>query len=274
VFWGVSDFLGGLKTRSAPLATVLLVSQVAGLIGIAAVVLIRGEPFPGGLRMLWAAAAGVASIASLGFIYAATARGPIIVVAPVAALGAALPVIVGLSQGNAITVIGMLGIIFALCGVTIAGCETGQAGTRSRGLIAPALALASALTAGAFLILLNKASHPDPFWATAIMRTSSCALILGYFALRRPRGASPRRLGALGLLAVAVVGLTDMGAEVSFAAASEQGELSIISVLASLYPVVTVLLAIIVLRDRVTRLQLCGAVLTIIGATLLASTSP
>jgi drug/metabolite transporter (DMT)-like permease len=272
LFWGVSDFLGGLKTRSVPLATVLLVSQVAGLLGIAVIVAARGQPFPGGDRMLWAAAAGVASIASLAFIYAATARGPIVVVAPVAALGAALPIIVGISQGNAVTMVDVLGIIFALCGVTIAGFETGQGGSHPRGFIAPAMALASALAAGAFLILLNKASHPDPFWATAIMRTSSCALILGYFAVRRPRGASPGRLGALGLLTIAVVGLTDMGAEVSFAAASEHGELSIISVLASLYPVITVLLAVTVLRDRVNRLQFCGAVLTIIGATLLAST--
>lgn len=274
LFWGVSDFLGGLKNRTVSLAIVLAISQAAGLLGIAVIVAVRGQPFPADARMIWAAAAGAASIVSLGSIYEAAARGPIIVVAPVAALGAALPVIVGISQGNPVSVVAILGITLALCGVTIAGWQTGQAGSGGRGYVAPAMAALSALTAGAFLILLNKASRPDPYWATAVMRASSCALILGYVAIRQPRGGGPRQLGAIGLLAIAAVGLTDMGAEVSFAAASVHGELSIISVLASLYPVVTVLLAVVVLRDRVSRLQFCGAILTIAGAVLLAGVSP
>jgi uncharacterized membrane protein len=269
--WGTSDFLGGLKTRSVALVTVLVVSQIAGLFGIAVILLIRGQPIPPAGHLLFAAAAGPASIVALGAIYYATALGPIVVVAPVAALGAALPVVVGLIHGNSISLIAAVGIIFALCGVTIAGWKSAEPGSGSRGLVAPAVALVSALATGVFFVLLNEASTPDPYWATAVMRMSSCAVVLGYLAVRRPRDVSPRRLSPLVLGTIAAVGLTDMGAEVSFATASQTGELSIVSVLASLYPVVTVLLAIVVLRDRVHWIQLCGAVATVIGVVLLAA---
>jgi drug/metabolite transporter (DMT)-like permease len=274
LFWGTSDFLGGLKTRTVPLVTVLMLSQVAGLAGIAIILLIRGQPFPADDRILFAVAAAPVNLIALGCIYYATALGPMIVVAPVAALGAAFPLIIGLTRGNSIGLIGALGVVFALAGVTVAGWKSGDRGKGSRRYVAPTAALVSALATGVFFIFLNEASRPDPYWAVAVTRASSCALVLGYFAIRRPVGASPRRLNPVAIATIAAVGLTDMGAEVSFAAASQTGQLSVISVLASLYPVVTVLLAIIVLRDRATWIQLAGAVVTIFGAVLLAAASP
>lgn len=274
LFWGASDFLGGVKTRSVALVTVLAISQIAGLLGIMTISLLRAHPFPLDNRIIFAPAAGAASLVALGSIYYATAIGPIIVVAPVAALGAALPVTVGILRGNSVGLMAILGMVFALCGVTIVGWEAGESRVRSRGLIAPALALISALATGVFFIFLNEASTPDPYWATVVMRATSCFLVLGFIIIRRPRDASVRSLGVLTILALAAVGLTDMGAEVCFATASGMGQLSIISVLASLYPVVTVLLAMVLLRERAHWIQLCGAAATVTGAVLLAGASP
>lgn len=273
-FWGVSDFLGGLETRRVPVGLVLAVSQVAGLAGIAVVLLVRGQPFPAGLGLPWAVAAGAASIVSLATVYLAAARGPMVVVAPVAALGAAVPVVVGVAQGDPLPPMAVLGIAAALVGIAIAGWQAGQEPAGTRGCLAPVMAAVSALSLGAFLVFLDRASHASPYWATAVMRVSSCALILGYLALTRPRVSALREAGPLGLALIAAVGLTDMGAEVSFAAASQTGELSVIAVLASLYPVVTVALAIVILRDRASLLQTCGALATVAGAALLAGARP
>ena len=250
------------------------VSQVAGLAGIVVILAIQGQPFPADANLLWSVAAGGASIVALGSIYFAAARGPIIVVAPVAALGAAVPVGLSILRGDQLSAVAVAGIAAALCGVTIAGWQTGQGRHVSGGCLGPIMALVSALAFGVFLISLDLASRPSPYWATAVMRASSCALILGYLAVRRPRVSALLAVGPLGLLMIAAVGLTDMGAEVSFATASQTGELGIIAVLASLYPAVTVALAILVLRDRTNWLQISGAVVTTIGAALLAGAHP
>lgn len=274
VFWGVSDFLGGFQTRRVPVGLVLAVSQVAGLAGIVVVLLVRGQPAPASFGPLWAIAAGGASIVSLATIYLAAARGPMIVVAPVAALGAAVPVVVGVAEGDPLSLTAVLGIALALVGITVAGWQTGRQPAGARGCLAPVLAAVSALTLGAFLVFLDQASHASPYWATAVMRVSSCALVFGYLALTRPRVSALRGIGRPGLLMIAAVGLTDMGAEISFATASQAGELSVVAVLASLYPVVTVAMAIVILRDRANLIQACGAVLTMGGAALLAGARP
>jgi drug/metabolite transporter (DMT)-like permease len=302
LFWGGADFAGGLATRTVPLRRVLAISQVAGLAGLLVLVAVRGQPLPSGSHLLYAAGAGAASIVSLACVYYATAIGPIIVVAPVAALGATLPVTAGLLHGASLGLAGAAGLACALCGVTIAGAQSGgdggggQSGTRRRGarrLLAPALALGSAVTAGSFLLLLNQASGDDPYGAATAARCCSCALAIGYLAIRRLRPVAtrpsrtrtarnhvrdrvaPARWPGIAMLAVIVAaGLGDAGAEASFAAASPGGELAVIAVLASLYPVVTVLLAVLVLRDRVRWIQACGAVITVAGAMLLAGASP
>jgi drug/metabolite transporter (DMT)-like permease len=320
LFWGGADFAGGLATRTVPLRRVLAISQVAGLASLVVLVAARGQPLPSGSHLLYAAGAGAASIVSLACIYYATAIGPIIVVAPVAALGAALPITAGLLHGASLGLAGAVGLACALCGVTIAGAQSGSGGggsssggggsggggsgggrTRRHGarrLLAPALALGSAGAAGSFLLLLNQASGDDPYGAATAARCCSCALALGYLAIRRLRPvvtslvvtrparartardhardrAAPARWPGTAMLAVIVAaGLGDAGAEASFAAASSGGDLTVIAVLASLYPVVTVLLAVLVLRDRVRWVQACGAVITVAGAMLLAGASP
>ncbi len=298
LFWGGADFAGGLATRTVPLRRVLAISQVAGLAGLLVLVAVRGQPLPSGSHLLYAAGAGAASIVSLACVYYATAIGPIIVVAPVAALGATLPVTAGLLHGASLGLAGAAGLACALCGVTVAGAQSGggQSGTPRHGarrLLAPALALGSAVTAGSFLLLLNQASGDDPYGAATAARCCSCALAIGYLAIRRLRPVvtrpvvtrtarshvrdrvAPARWPGIAMLAVIVAaGLGDAGAEASFAAASSGGELTVIAVLASLYPVVTVLLAVLVLRDRVRWLQACGAVITVAGAMLLAGASP
>src|SRR5215207_11216332 len=114
--WGASDFLGGLKAKTVPLATVLFVSQAVGLLAIALMLALLDRPIPADEGLLLSLAAGAAVVTGLGLLYLALARGPVIVVAPVAAAGAPIPVAVGLLGGDPVSAPIAAGLACALLG--------------------------------------------------------------------------------------------------------------------------------------------------------------
>jgi drug/metabolite transporter (DMT)-like permease len=272
--WGTADFVGGLRAKTVPLPAVLFVSQGVGLVTIAVVLAALGRPLPDDERLLLSLAAGVAAVGELGLLYLALARGPVIVVAPVAALGAAIPVAAGLLGGEAITFPIALGIGLALLGSLAAGYEPGAGGADH---VAPGalLALAAALGIGLFLILFDAASAADPYWATGGMRVAGWLAALGFLVVSgvRAEASAPRRLGAGVLISIALIGLFDVAADAAFATASTHGELGIVSVLSSLYPVVTVALGFLVLHERVRIPQLIGVGLAFAGIVLLGGSA-
>ena len=271
--WGTADFVGGLRAKTVPLPAVLFVSQGVGLVTIAVVLAALGRPLPADERLLLSLAAGVAAVGELGLLYLALARGPVIIVAPVAALGAAIPVAAGLLGGEAITLPVALGIGLALLGSAAAGYEPGGTGT-DRLASGALLGLAAALGIGLFLILFDAASAADPYWATGGMRVAGWLAALAFLIFSGvSREIAPRRLGTTVLASIALIGLFDVAADAAFATASTHGALGIVSVLSSLYPVVTVVLGFMVLNERVRVPQLLGVGLAFAGIVLLGGSA-
>jgi drug/metabolite transporter (DMT)-like permease len=270
--WGISDFLGGLKTRRIALSIVLGVSQVAGMVVLATPLIIRHRPLVVDAHLLPAMGAGVGSVLALGLLYLAMAKGNIVVVAPIASTGAVLPVVVGITRGDTLSAIAVVGLVLALAGAATAAFEPGGKGVGSGRLVGGvALAFGSALALGFFFTLLDAASEGDPYWATFVMRSTACVLVLLFLVARRRRIDPDQRITERSdLPALVGIGVFDAIAEISFAVASTSGQLSVVSVLSSLYPAVTVLFAVVLLRERVHASQAIGAIGALAGVVLIA----
>jgi drug/metabolite transporter (DMT)-like permease len=269
IAWGFADFLGGLKARQLALLTVMLGSQAAGLVLIAAIVAIRGEGAPGGDFALFAALSGAAGVVGLASFYRGLAVGAMAVVAPISSLAAAIPVAVGIATGDRPSALQLAGVLVALVGVAFASREEVEEARRGETRIAAGVgfALLSAVGFGCFFVAMDAASDDDVFWAVLVNRITSVTLLVAAVAIARPRlSASGGDLRMLGL-----IGVLDISANALFAVASTEGLVSIVSVLASLYPVTVVVLAYVVLRERIQQLQLAGAAGALAGVALITA---
>jgi len=271
VAWGTSDFLGGLKAKTVPLTTVLFVSQAVGLLAIALMLALLDRPIPADEGLLLSLAAGAAVVTGLGLLYLALARGPVIVVAPVAAAGATIPVAVGLLGGDPVSAPIAAGLACALLGSLAAAYEPRPDETSDRIAAGALLAIGAAIAIGVFLTLFDAASEADPYWATGGTRVAGWLTALAFLGVSGPRSAALRGSPPAAMPALAAIGICSVIADGAFATASRQGDLSIVSVLASLYPVVTVVLAFILLCERVRGPQLVGVALAFTGIALLAA---
>jgi drug/metabolite transporter (DMT)-like permease len=261
--WGVGDFLGGLKSRSLDPVAILIVAQPIGLTLLAIWVAVRGQGPPGS-SVLWACLAAVLGTTGLIAFYTGMAAGALSIVAPLAGAGAAIPVIWGLAHGDHPSGYQELGFAAALVGIVLASFERQpQAARLAAGVGWAAIAM---LAFGGYYILMHAASHGDFLWAAFVFRLTSTALIAATWLVLRPRRARRADLPVL-----ASIGILDTGGNVFFAAASAKGLVSVVSILASLYPVVTVLLARAVLHERVHRSQELGIVLALAGIVLISA---
>jgi len=260
--WGVADFLGGLASRRVGALTVVAVSQLAGLVVLAAILAVRREPVPPASDLGLGAAAGAVGAAGLAAFYRALAVGSMSLVAPVAALGAVIPVAVGVAGGDRLGPATAIGLPLALAGAVLVGRARGPA-TR-RGL---RLAVVAALGFGLFFTLLAPAADHDVLWASAMARVASVPTVVIAALVTGAGLALPRRLAPV----VVFAGLLDTTANVSFAAASQRGLISVVAVLGSLYPVATVALARAVLGERVGRAQAAGVAAALAGVVLIAA---
>jgi len=266
--WGLADFLGGLQARSRPLVTVLLVAQVAAVaIGIA-FVLGSGDPFPDLGPAALATGAGVAGCAALAAFYRGLAIGTMSIVAPVSATGAAVPVLVGLAEGERPGALQVAGIAIAMLGIVLAAREPGGAEPSRAVRTSLLLAGLAALGFGSFFVLIDRAVEDGGApWSLLLVRVGEVALLGALALATRPRMPSSLR-DATPLL---LIGVLDFSATAFFALATEQGLLSVVSVVGSLYPAVTVVLARVVLAERVARSQELGVVLTLAGVVAISA---
>ena len=261
--WGVGDFFGGLKSRSLNPVAVLIVAQPIGLTLLAIWVAVRGQGPPGS-SVLWACLAAVLGTTGLIAFYKGMAAGALSIVAPIAGAGAAIPVIWGLAHGDHPSGYQELGFAAALIGVVLASFERRPEAARlAAGVGWAAIAM---LAFGAYYIPMHEASHGDFLWAAFVFRLTSTTLIAAAWLVLRPPSAHRADLPVL-----ASIGILDTGGNVFFAAASAKGLVSVVSILASLYPVVTVLLARAVLNERVHRSQELGIVLALAGIVLISA---
>jgi drug/metabolite transporter (DMT)-like permease len=263
VAWGVADFLGGVKSRVVPTLVVLLLAQVSGVLAIGLVVAVAGNSPPA--SVLWAPLAGLFGTLGLASFYRGMAVGAISVVAPIAAVAAVVPVIFGIATGDAVTELQLLGFALALAGVAAASFERHVGEVRVAAGVP--WAIAAVIGFGGYYVPMHAASEQDFLWAALTFRCTVAVLAFSaWLVLRPPIRAARGHLGA-----IALIGLLDTAGNTLFAAASSQGQVSVVSVLATLYPVTTVALAAVVLGERLGRLQLAGVVSALAGVVLISA---
>ena len=270
VAWGGSDFVAGLASRRMPLLAVLVGSQVAGLVLLLGLLAVTGEAPPPGGAVLAAAAAGVAELLGFAALYKGLAMGPMSVVAPISSAAALVPVTASVLTGARPSTAAAVGMGLVLMGAALACSEPESGGARHPGAILPgaALAVLAALCFGAFFVGMDSAAHEaGAVWAVALNRATSVSVLVFAVALMRPRVG----VGRTDLAAVASVGLLDAAANAMFAFALTEGLLSTVSVLGSLYPVTTVVLAVMVLDERMAPRQAAGVAMALAGIGLVSA---
>jgi drug/metabolite transporter (DMT)-like permease len=265
LLWGVGDFLGGLGSRRLATLTVLAVSELAGWIAVLVVVLAARPDAPPGKAVGAAVLAGIGGCIGLGGLYRGMAVGAMGVVAPISSAAAVIPVAVGLARGERPSALQLVGMAVVLAGVVLVSREPGGAG-RARFAAGAGLALLAAAGFGAYFVFIDVASEDGAAFAVLVSRGAATVLALGA-ALALRSGRPPARM----LPALCAIGLFDVSANGLLALALNEGLVSVVSVIASLYPVVTLALAYAVLGERVSRTQEVGVAGALAGVAVISA---
>src|SRR3954447_9475717 len=270
--WGVSDFLGGTACRRLPVTSVMGLSQATALVLLVPLAVATGAIDAPRSYLLPAVIAGATGITALGMFYRALSIGTMGVVAPIAGLGVAVPVAVGLGRGESPSVWQLAGIAVAVIGVVLAsGPEL--SGEGAGGVTALLLAGGAAVGFGLVLLFVAEASKGDSgsvLMTLLTMRaTSVLMLTVLLLSVVRRRGWD-LQVGRSDALLILSIGVFDVAANGTYAVASRSSLVSVASVLASLYPVVTALLAYRVHGERLRRVQVVGVGASLLGVALLA----
>jgi drug/metabolite transporter (DMT)-like permease len=265
--WGISDFLGGIQTRRFSALAVLLVAQPVGLVlGLAVALVLGGTPLSGEEFAL-ATLAGIAVVAALGVFYRAMALGSISVVTTIGALGVLVPIAVGLARGETPEGIQAIGAAIVLPAVIVVAHDPDPE-WRAASRHSIGLAALSALGFGFFLLIIDDVAGTDPVWTIVAVRVGGVAAIAAAAIVARPE--LPPLRGSV-LAALVGIGVFDVLANSFYAAATNHGILPLIAVASSMYAVVTVALARVVLGERLARSQQVGFVCAVIGSAMIAA---
>lgn len=269
--WGVGDFAGGKATQRAAVLPVVWISKLVSLPLLAIYLVATYVPMtPIGLA--WGAMAGVAGFVGLVLFYRALSAGAMAVVAPITGVtSAAIPVVAGLLEGERPSGTRLIGVGCALLAIALVSISPPPPGRRE---IVNSRLVIAALGAGGgfalFFILLalagDAASGSVGLWPIAGSQLSAL-IICGLMLLMTRPGPWPRQ-AALGFTVVA--GPCDMTANALFLLATRGGDLSVVAPLAALYPVTTVILALIVDRERLRGVQIAGLVFAVVSLVLVS----
>ncbi len=261
--WGTSDFSGGVAAKRTPVFAVMTGSYVIGLALLIGLALALGESSPSPADLTWAAAAGVAGGAGLTAHYRGLAVGRMGVVAPVAAVvGAVIPVLFSAVAEGLPGAAQMAGFALALIGVWLVSRQASESG-RPSGL---GLALLAGLGFGSFFVLIDRVSQNAVLWPLVAARSASLVALVTIAQANGRAWRPPRR--ALGIVALA--GILDVGGNTFFLLAAQAGRLDVASVLSSLYPAITVLLARGLLGEHIARWQGVGIAAAVCAVPLIA----
>ena len=271
-FYGAADFIGGFASRRASMFAVVTISQLSGLLALLLVLPFLPSATPHVADFAWGAAAGVAGGFGVGLLYRALAIGTMGVVAPTTSVCAVvIPVLAGVALGDRPGTMVSLGIALAVVAIVLLGQESTHPdhpmSSPPRGGLPAGMwhALASGVAIGGFFLLLSRAGHAAGLWPLVASRCAGVP-IFGLIALTT--GASFRMQGSLRWLLVLGGGL-DMLANVLYLLASRSSDLAVAVTLVSLYPASTVWLARIVLRERLSGLQMIGMVGALVAVVLI-----
>ncbi len=262
--WGAGDFGGGIASRRAPLLGIVLLTQAAGMVIALGIFAIRNEGVPSPADIGWSVAAGFAGVIGISALYAGLAAGRMSIVAPVTGvLAVAIPVAAGIVLEGVPRTEVLAGIALAIAAVALVSQVKDESG-RSGGL---RYALIAGSGIGVFNVLIGQVTDGFVFGPLTIMRGTQVVILVTVVLVgRRPWRMAPRLVPA-----VLLIGLLDMGGNAFFIVARQAGDLAVASTLSSLYPVTTVILAAIVLRERIGRQHAVGILLAATAVALIAS---
>lgn len=263
--YGVANYLGPLLNRRLPLGGVLVVGQAASLVGAVVLYAVRGGSTDRN-GVLLGLAAGVINGAALATFYTAAARGPISIVAPIGSTGAVVPVVVSMLQGERPGLLQLIGIPVAIVGVALAAARAAPKPDADP-VAGVGLSVLAAAIFGSFLAVFAEASHHG---ATRAVLDSRAALLVCTVAVVAA-ARLPWRVPAHDIGRTALPGLLLVTGTAAYGIATTKGLVSIVAVLATLSPVVTVALAVLLLHERLIGRQRAGVVIALTGVLLLAA---
>ena len=271
--WGTADFLGGSASRRMPLASVLGVNQLVALLGLVPLAVVLGAFGQDRAYVVPAVLAGLVGMTALAAFYRALATGTMGVVAPIAALGVVVPVGAGLLGGEQPSAVQVAGIVLAVVGVVLASGP--ELSGRGRGGAVPlVLAGVAALGFGAVLVLVAEGASEGSVQAVVMvlltMRLTSVVVLTVLLLACAPRRGFETGVRRGDLPVLIAIGVFDVGANGAFALSSQGDLISVTAVLASLYPIVTVLLAMHFHAERLAGAQLAGVLGALVGVVALA----
>lgn len=261
--WGAGDFSGGMATRRGNVYSAVIISEIVGLIVLAIMAFISGETLPPWHYLAWAAMAGVFGTLGLTGLYQAMSIGQMGVAAPVSAvLAAALPALIGLILEGLPGPLKMVGFALGLVGLWLISRSEGHGVTP----VGFRLAILAGLGFAGYFIFIDQATKVALFWPLVFARFLSTFVIFGIArALRQPwqatRSSMPWIVGA---------GVCDVGGNFFFATATQLGRLDISAVMVSAAPMFTILLAMLVVKERLNRWQIAGITLMLAAIVLFA----
>jgi drug/metabolite transporter (DMT)-like permease len=264
VAWGAGDFGGGLTSRRAPVLGVSLIVQALGvLIALSFAVGLR-EPSPAPSSVLMAAGAGAVGVIGILSLYQGLAVGRMGVVAPVTGvIAASLPVVVGIVRDGPPGVAVLVGIALAFVAVILVSRVPGHDDRRS----GVEFGILAGVGIGIFNVLIGGLPDGEVFGPLVVVKVASAVVIGAIVVLGRRPWRVPRAAVPIALL----VGVLDMGGNALYVLASQAGRLDVAATLSSLYPVTTVLLAILILGERMTRSHAAGVVAAGVAIALITS---
>jgi drug/metabolite transporter (DMT)-like permease len=273
VLYGSADFLGGAATRQSRALSVASLSVPAGAVVMLLAAVLAGGSVPT-VGLGWAVAAGAAGAVGLIVFYNGLAAGPMSVVAPVSALmSTVLPVAVAVASGERLSARVYAGVVACLVAIVLVSLERGTVRGRLRdhhsALRGFGYGIAAGALFGVFFVFLRYAGSSGVFWPVGVARLAACVVVLAAAVLARARPAG-REAGGRVLAAAVVSGVLDASANLFYVLATRAGLFGIAVVLTSLYPGITVLLARLVLRERMRAVQRIGLLLAAAGVVLVA----
>ena len=261
--WGAGDFCGGLATRRTHVYSVIIASQIVGVVILIGLALAFAERIPTPVHLLWGGLGGLAGTLGLVAFYRALAYGRMGVAAPVGGvIGAATPALVGAFLQGWPGTLRLIGFALALIAVWFIS-RTEDTAVRAHDLGLPILA---GLGFGAFFLCIHRASETGVFWPLVAARFTSLGVLTAVATVTR----QPRLPDRMHLPLIALVGVMEVGGNAFYALAARVGRLDVAAVISSLYPATTVWLAWLILKERVTRLQSVGVIAALAAIVLIA----
>lgn len=274
LLYGAADFTGGLATRRAGTIPVVILSQASGLVLLALILPLLPDVSPSRVDLLWGAAAGLTGGIGVALLYRALAIGIMAVVAPTTAVCAvAIPVVVSVLLGERPVPLAVAGIGLGIASIVLvsqhrpaeqAGPSQASPVTHRSGV---GIALAAGVLIGFFFLTLAQTSSDAGMWPILVARAVSVTLFGSVAIAGRISIRMPARMAGLTI----VCGVIDMLANALYLVAAREGPLSIVVTLSSLYPASTVLLARMVLGERLSLLQVFGVACALVAVVLIVS---